>query len=207
MLPPSYLTACLYGAISAAGLLALLALYRDYRIDRLRDDLFAARDKLFDYAVKEGLLTHPGYRHLRDVFNGMLRFCHKISFSRLALSIALSRIMRQEKKPFEEWVRSIQELPRTQQEALTEYHLRMFVLVLVYLSDTSLILFPIIGIFRVKNIFQMTFRRAGQSIFPELLKRTERGWEFIEEEALEANKVRLVWCELPAHALSPADLL
>jgi hypothetical protein len=55
-------------------------LYRSYRIDRFRHEVFVLRDKLFD-AAADGLISfdHPAYRLLRTLMNGHLRFAHKLT--------------------------------------------------------------------------------------------------------------------------------
>ena len=191
MLIDTYLSTCLYAALSGVGLVVLSVLYRDYRIDRMRDELFAVRDELFDYAVQEGLLAHPGYRHLRNVFNGMLRFCHKVSFFRLSASIALDILLvppKERKNPFAAWVKTIDELPEHQKAKLLDFHLRLFVIVMRYMNDTSFLLAPAVMLFRIKGMLGRVFQKAGASGLPALFRKTERGWQIIEEQALEANR-------------------
>lgn len=81
-------------------------LYRQYRVARFRQDVFALRDALFDdvrpkvhgvreveaayqitvdekYWEREGTLTlaHPAYRFLRSLMNGYIRFGHRLSLT------------------------------------------------------------------------------------------------------------------------------
>jgi hypothetical protein len=185
MLIDTYLSTCLYAALAGAGLLLLGYLYRDYRIDRMRDELFEVRDQLFDYAVEEALLDHAGYRRLRDTFNGMLRFCHKISFFRLCVSMALEILLvpqNQRKNPYTEWLKIVEDLPQAQKDKLIHFHFCMFVIAMQYLTKTSVILGPVLSLLQVKDLF----RHAGASVLPKLINRTERGWQIIEEQALES---------------------
>ena len=60
---------------------SLFWLFRDYRIDVFRQNMFALRDELFDFA-SEGKIAfdHPAYRSLRAACNGYIRFGHRVSF-------------------------------------------------------------------------------------------------------------------------------
>lgn len=80
-----------------AGLLALvLLLWRWYRIDALRFRLLVLRDELFDYAFEHGVpVQAPAYVMLRHSINSMMRFAHKMVFTRfLLLFAASSRLQR-----------------------------------------------------------------------------------------------------------------
>ncbi len=75
-----------------AGLLAVvLLLWRRYRIDALRFRLFVLRDELFDYAHEHGVpFQAPAYVMLWRSINSMLRFAHKMVFTRFLLLFATS---------------------------------------------------------------------------------------------------------------------
>ena len=71
--------------ISLTGIWCLLfILYRDYRADSLRQDLFEIRDELFDQAAS-GLVDfdEPAYDMLRETLNGNIRFAHRLSLLRV----------------------------------------------------------------------------------------------------------------------------
>jgi hypothetical protein len=60
--------------------------FRQYRIDRFRQNVFAVRDDLFMYAAEGNIdFNHPAYTTLRNVLNGYIRFSHRISFLHLVL--------------------------------------------------------------------------------------------------------------------------
>lgn len=75
-----------------AGLLAaVLVLWRRYRVDALRFRLFVLRDELFDYARAHGVpFQAPAYSMLWHSINSMLRFAHKMVFTRFLLLFATS---------------------------------------------------------------------------------------------------------------------
>lgn len=78
--------------ISSVGIafifFVLLVLYTDYRIDLMRDRLFALRDQLFDDA-KEGKIAFNSNAYIatRTMLNGMIRFAHKASVTRIMLIV------------------------------------------------------------------------------------------------------------------------
>ncbi|MGA7695542.1 MAG: hypothetical protein WCA76_10960, partial [Candidatus Sulfotelmatobacter sp.] len=70
------------------GLFALWFLYffcwREHRIDTYRQRLFGVRDNLFDYAASEAIrFDDPAYTTLRDLSNGLIRFAHTLTFTRV----------------------------------------------------------------------------------------------------------------------------
>lgn len=189
MLPDVHLAAAFWCLVSGIGIAILLYLYRDYRIDRLRDDIFALRDEMFDYAMSNGIVDDPAYRRVRQAFNGMLRFCHKISFFRLSMAIALDKIWKDRPKPTPvNQVIDESSLSREHKEKLKAYHIQMFILVILYISDTSFVLCPIIMVSKAKAVVGKFFHHAGQSLFSDFFKKTERGWQAIEEQALQTTQ-------------------
>lgn len=62
----------------------LFFLFNAYRVDRLRQQLFALRDSLFDEAASgEIAFSSECYVYTRTVMNGMIRFAHRLSLSRV----------------------------------------------------------------------------------------------------------------------------
>ena len=77
----------LFSSLWIVGLLFLLFhRMRKYRMDALRQELFVIRDELFDYAAQGNIaFHHPAYGALRSLINSLIRFAHKISFSRIII--------------------------------------------------------------------------------------------------------------------------
>ncbi len=73
--------------VSCFGLWWLFTLYRDYRVDRFREEMFALRGHLFDEAAN-GLIDfgHPAYKTLRNTMNGFIRFGHRLSLLEFVLT-------------------------------------------------------------------------------------------------------------------------
>ncbi|HET7232610.1 MAG TPA: hypothetical protein VFJ16_21550 [Longimicrobium sp.] len=79
-------------SLISLGLLWLMGcwLYRDYRIDRFRHNLFRIRDELFDWAGHGGIeFSHPAYGVVRTTLNGFIRFAEDLSFTSLIIASSL----------------------------------------------------------------------------------------------------------------------
>jgi len=61
-------------------------LYRGYRLDRFRMEMFVVRDRLFDRAA-DGLIdfSHPAYKLVRQTMNGFIRNAHSMSLMQVLL--------------------------------------------------------------------------------------------------------------------------
>ncbi|MGA2131199.1 MAG: hypothetical protein ABSH50_02705 [Bryobacteraceae bacterium] len=132
-------------ALHLSFVLALLwilvfRLASDYRTDALRDKLFAVREKLFDYAVTGNIsFDDPAYTKLRMLLNGLIRFAHRLTFSRLTLG-CLFMAWRNEpcdKKVLTEWHQALAALPPEAQKELDAIHNSALVLVVEHLVKGS----------------------------------------------------------------------
>ena len=82
-------------AIQVTLLVLILVLLHRYRIDLLRHRLFVLRDELFDYALENDVsFQAPAYVRLRRSINSMLRFAHRIDFTRFLLLLVASNKLR-----------------------------------------------------------------------------------------------------------------
>lgn len=119
---------------SAVALLFLWAFacwaWRGYRVDMLREKLFALRDELFDYASAGNIpFDHPGYWMLRKTMNSVIRFAHVFTFTRLIVAISLRRPGPPSNR-IEQWHRAVNDLESmTVQAKLREFHNRMCVII------------------------------------------------------------------------------
>jgi hypothetical protein len=171
--------------LGALCFLGLILLFRNYRADRLREDLFSLRDQLFDFAVREGLLAHPGHRQLRNVMNGMIRFAHKLSFSRLVLSIILERLLIREDQrvnPTRAWLITLDNLPEEQRATILEFHMKMMMVIWRFMIG-GIVANPISQIVIICMFFYRGFRTVGDSIYEMLAKRAP-GMRLLEDQAL-----------------------
>ncbi len=91
MNPQSVAFIALLSCISLIGLWYLLfKLYRDYRIDRFRQDVFTLRNALFIEA-RDGLIPfdHPAYQFVRHTMNGFIRFADDFTMLKIIVCFAI----------------------------------------------------------------------------------------------------------------------
>jgi hypothetical protein len=81
------LTDILFSLIALVGIIYLsLWRFKQYRVDRFRQNIFDVRDDLFLYAANAHIaFDHPAYVALRNMLNGYIRFSHRISLLHLVL--------------------------------------------------------------------------------------------------------------------------
>ncbi len=99
----------------------LYCFWRPYRLDVLRENLFALRDELFSCAVDEGLpFDHPVYRGLRHDLNSFIRFAEKMTLFRAMITLLVfgERLARPE------WQNHLHGLPIHVQKRLLAIHHR-----------------------------------------------------------------------------------
>jgi len=108
--------------------LFLFWVYKDYRVDCFRQELFELRDDLFDEAASGFLdFESNSYGMLRSTMNGFIRFGHRISFSHLLLTYVLLRGRRYSSSvPFDERLRAnLLALTEEQKEIVLDYYQKM----------------------------------------------------------------------------------
>lgn len=67
----------------------LLTFWAEARLDAFRQEMFALRDELFDYAAEGHIkFDDPAYRLLRQVMNGFIRYAHQLTFFRVCMTAA-----------------------------------------------------------------------------------------------------------------------
>ena len=107
------LTNILFSLMFLIGIVYLaLFRFKQYRMDRFRQNIFALRDDFFDYAAKGNInFQHPAYITFRSLLNGYIRFSHRISLLQvLALSFAEDYLNKEySPKTFEDTWREVTE--------------------------------------------------------------------------------------------------
>lgn len=171
----------LHTVISLAALIGIAWLYRGLRIDRLRNDLFAMRDEMFLYAAEHQLLDNPGYRELRQIFNAMLRYCHRLSLSQVILASWRAR-PQSKREAFSEWVATISSLPEEHRDALAAYHIRMLRLGTKFVITGS----PIGWVLIVAHWARWLMQKPTEALSQTLLRKWSGGWQTIERQAGQA---------------------
>ena len=129
------LTAVATSLVSLAGLLVLLRLYRDYSVDRFREEMFALRDEMFDFAASGGIaFGHPAYGRLRLTMNGFARRASRLGLMEVVLFRLLSRRDRDEIAKFDtDWEKALDGLDDTARRRLNDFRDRMRQVVIAHL--------------------------------------------------------------------------
>jgi hypothetical protein len=108
------------------SLLALWFLYffcwREHRIDAYRQRLFGVRDDLFDYAASGTIrFDDPSYTTLRDLSNGLIRFGHRLTFTRVWAVAFLGKTLSRP-NPMEAWMVDVQKHSPDVRDRLLKAH-------------------------------------------------------------------------------------
>src|SRR5271163_2245134 len=80
------------------------------RLDGFRQDMFAIRDELFDYAADGNIsFDHPAYTLLREQMNGFIRYGHDLTVFRFVMMSLVVKIKGRthDKVWFSEWSRAL----------------------------------------------------------------------------------------------------
>ena len=189
-------TALVHVCETAIGLALLilsnLAIWPSLRVDRSRQDMFAVRDQLFDYAASEKIgFDHQAYRLLRQSMNGFIRYAHRLTFFQLLLTVLRWRALFEtpELKWDENWRRSIRSIQDSGvQSCLEHFHARAMSLVLGRLISGSPILMLV-----ALCLATLEFLRTGWKNFSQVCKYTENHAvsRFIDPRLLEEDAVKL----------------
>lgn len=129
MTPTEGMANILLAAANFILLWVLAGCWRSYRIDALRHRFFVLRDELFDYAMEGNLsFQNPAYAILRRRVDNLLRFAHKIAFTRVLLFLFFrGKAMDAETAAAREreWVSALEQLPGAQRKRIEEIHERV----------------------------------------------------------------------------------
>jgi hypothetical protein len=107
------------------SLFALWLLYfiawREHRLDAFRQRLFAVRDELFDFALAgEIAFDDSAYITLRNLANGMIRYAHRLNFSRVLVLLICSPPPQTNR--MEAWMKDVQSRPQNVRKQLLKAH-------------------------------------------------------------------------------------
>src|SRR5580693_3775608 len=122
--------------IALRTLLALLALWfavyylwRDFRHDAFREDIFAVRDGMFLYAAEGNIsFQHPAYTIVRDRMNGLLRHAYELTLTRMVLVLLTHRTANTNAAA--RWESTLTDLPPETQACMREFNLCFNIFVL-----------------------------------------------------------------------------
>ena len=192
------IAAALTSILSLAGILLLLRLYRDYSVDRFRQDLFALRDEMFDYAASGGVeFRHPAYGLLRLTMNGFVRRADGLHLLRVVLLLLASP--REDRRGGgglpAAWRRSLLDLDSHGQARMNDYRDRMRRIVAPYLLFRSPVMLATIIVPVVAASMGVTLTNFALRVLPNRwlddldAAAFEYGAARSTDEALPASKI------------------
>jgi hypothetical protein len=161
--------------------------WRTYRVDALRQQLFALRDELFDYATS-GAISYddPAYGKLRLLMNGMIRFAHRLSFPRLLLAVVVNSLW---PDPYlmnvlKDWHKSIEAIPQPEtRKKLHEFNCRMNDMLIRHLLTGS-------PTFLILLVFFAAAAIVSGAVWSFLRKAGATSLQILEAEAAHAQMLR-----------------
>lgn len=109
----------------------VFALWPNQRVDLFRQQMFALRDELFDYAMNGHIaFDSPAYQLLRNLMNGIIRYAHNLSFYRSTL-LQWKYQNDYTRKPWSEaWEHALQQIAdKDTKRQMEEFHSRAKMLV------------------------------------------------------------------------------
>jgi len=129
------------------GFIALMALgalysvaFRHYRVDLLRQRLFEIRDHLFICAARGELsFESPAYKMTRQTLNGMIRFAHTFSLTRIAIDRLLNQIYPLDVNMYDHmFADTLRQLDSTQKQIINDRHVEAHEALRAHLIATSI---------------------------------------------------------------------
>lgn len=193
------IAAALTSILSLAGILVLLRLHRDTAVDRFREDLFALRDEMFDFAASGGIeFRHPAYGMLRLTMNGFVRRADGLHLLRVVLLLLVSpREDRRGGGGFPAaWRRSLLDLDSHGQARMNDYRDRMHRIVAPYLLFRSPVMLATIIVPLVAAVRGVTLTNFALRVLPN------RWLDSLDAAAFEYGAARSTDEALPASKIA-----
>lgn len=193
-------------------------LYRRYRLDQFREQLFELRDSLFDLVVEGGLqYSDRAYGQVRSMINGSIQYAHKLGFIEILLFAFSTRA---EDKQLTEalaeherrWKRSLSLVDDEAEGHLQSVRDRLHAYSIIYVVETSPVLLPLFWLLigflllqlKVKNIFDTATEQLRQNRrIRELAEAYDYSFEIgaswqPENTLLQSVDIESIYTRLPA---------
>jgi hypothetical protein len=177
----------------ALGLIFVLffRLWPAHRLDSFRQNMFALRDEVFDYAASGKIgFDHPSYKLLRQSMNGFIRYAHRLTFYRLCLTILQWRVLQDEPELIwaKSWDRSLKTLPKGVQAELKAFHSRAMMLAIERLVTGSVILMGVLAIIILVGAVHVGWKNFKTLCYEKASRTVSR---LIDPRLLEEDAVRM----------------
>jgi hypothetical protein len=154
------------------------------RVDLFRQQMFALRDELFDFAMNENIdFDDPAYLHLRDLMNGFIRYAHNITPYRTLMSFLRWKYTAGE--PVGEWSvlweQALKDVPNQDAKTkLQEFHSRASLLVVGQLMLSPGLLITLVPLLILVAMFYEQWTSL-RNIYSDVTSKIPM--ELLEEEA------------------------
>jgi hypothetical protein len=170
--------------------------WSEYRLDALRDKLFALRYRLFMFAADGHIaFDDPTYQQLRTLINGMIRFGHKLSFSRLVLALISQRISPDPRwtQPMVLWRAAVQKLPDESRNTLISIHDDMFRAVMKHMAVGNPVVLMAFVLLKAIRLFVQILTLGATQNLTVLKAARDLHLNLIEAQALESQELESVY--------------
>lgn len=168
-------------SVAIVGLVAWwLWLHNDYVLDKFRQDLFALRDELFDYAESGAVsFQNPAYAELRQLFNRVIQYAHRLTFWQMIGFLVIESVSDEDRQAalsfHREWRSAVTSIADQKvREKLLEFHNKLNVLIVWKILKTSLAAMAILLISLVLHMGRSSLQLANRLFRTEYLQ--ERAW-------------------------------
>jgi hypothetical protein len=135
--------------ISMTFVLVIWRWMSGFRDDNLRDQLFAVRDRMFLYALDQGIVDTPAHENLRLMMNSLIRYAHRVSLGRLMLLDISQRVFKIRPSPpatYVDWVKAVEALPPDEAERVRSFHDQAMLLIMKHMISGSPLLWCASGV-------------------------------------------------------------
>jgi hypothetical protein len=158
--------------------IAVYYLWRDFRNDSFREDIFSIRDQMFLYAAQGNIsFNHPAYTALRNRMNGLLRHGHEFTLTRMILILLTHGDTKNE--AVARWEATVEDLPADTQSKIREFNVNVAVYVLQHVIFFSffryMILRPLMFVVKTRRVIESPKVASGvEQLECETLEREAR---------------------------------
>lgn len=139
--------------------------YCKYRLDVVRQRLFAIRDSLFQESAQRNLFDQEAYVITRTTLNGMIRFAHEMSLSRIFFILMLRHWARPQddaKNYIGRLMSSLEPLSIDDRKLIMKSHADAHIAFMVHIAKTSIVFWPIALIVPpILSLFHLASRTAA----------------------------------------------
>jgi len=163
------------------------------RLDAFRQNLFALRDELFDYAATGRIsFDHPAYRLLRQSMNGFIRYAHRISVFQVTMTLFMWKAIRPVEPKYDwttKWEQALASIQDNEvRDKLKEFHAQVGLMVAERIVLGSPILIAFLIVCLVADLCRQGWKSAQAAFSQAVVEAASRAVDprVLEEEAMRA---------------------